>query len=104
MYGSTSRKIKIYFFVFRYGSCWGLHITPRHIQHSSLKNIWVEKYYDLPVEFMLSLEVAKGRQKVEDCRHLVDFSVDEVHRTLDAPGLELFPWLFLGLFSCLEKF
>ena len=52
---------------------------------------------------MLLAVVAEGRQKVEDCRHLVDFSVDDIRRTLDAPGLELFPWLFLGLFLMVRE-
>ena len=41
--------------------------------------------------------MAEGRQEVEDCRHSVGFSVDDVRRTFSALGLELFPWPFLGL-------
>ena len=47
--------------------------------------------------------VAEGRQEVEDCRHSVGYSVDDIRRTFLALGLEVFPWPFLGtIFMCKE--
>ena len=48
----------------------------------------------------VGVEVAEGRQKVEDCRN---FLVDEEKFFLDALGLDFFPWPLLGLFPLLEK-
>src|SRR5688572_3203701 len=48
----------------------------------------------------VGVEVAEGRQEVEDCRN---FLVDEEKFFLDALGLDFFPWPLLGLFPLLEK-
>jgi len=46
------------------------------------------------VEFMLSAVVAEGRQKVEDCRHLVGFSVDDIAEPFLLRVLDSFPGFF----------
>ena len=48
--------------------------------------------------------VAEGRQEVEDCRHLVGFSVDDNAEPFLLWVRRSFPDHFWGLFSCVEKF
>ena len=48
--------------------------------------------------------VAEGRQEVEDCRHLVGFSVDDNAEPFLLWVRRSFPGRFWGLFSCVEKF
>jgi len=77
VYGSTSRKIKIYFLFFALVFVGVFTIYSSAYSACKPEALFWWNSYDLPVEYLLKAVVAEGRQEVEDCRHSVGYSVDD---------------------------